>query len=1064
MPTTRFDRNRSSSSRVLGTPRRYQAMAFLLIASGAVAACSVASDAPPEDAAVTQDFLSGSAANGANLVVHALGGRNALSRSGVTRVVSEGSSSVKDQGFHPGEVEAASRFSRTTTLDGTGDRIRVDVARTLSFLLLAGAPQNFRIVVDQDQGGISSGESAFGAPGGSMTSARLAATKRSQLLLYPHLLAARLLASGARATAARVDGQDGRRELRVRIEDDVAPIFLWINEGSHEITRLTTFENAHLRRDVPVDVTYSDWTQAERGPRIPGTVRIRVAGLTVHEETRSRVEFVPDPAADTFAMPPEVTAPVPYDVEDGQRGAEEEHMFEGFASLGIPMDTLDTDPNPTELAPGVHFLQPGLHNQIVVEQTDGLVVIEAPRHPERSKLVLDWIGTRFPGKKITHTIVSHHHEDHSGGARSFVAQGSTLVVGSDAERFWRTVVLPAPSTVRPDPLSLTSAPAKVRSVRPERELRLEEPLRPILVFPAKKRPFGRHVAHACQIGRAQLRVRGGPLQHRAGVACTQRSNRPPSRTAEPPAHRRAMPGARAAYHRRRPRHRGSVRGDTRHHPACRRRSERCLPAVGHSRRRCIKRRRLRQVRVCCHSVTAARPVRTGDPWTPTLMDIQRARFDYGGEPRRLLKTTTSVCPRCLVKVPATVFERAGEIVLEKTCPEHGIEEALLASDAAFYWPRETNKDACGPSGCTLGHSCTLIFEITERCNLTCPTCFTASSPHESWSMTVEDFEQKLDKQIAAGRKDADIVQLSGGEPTIHPDVERMIELAFARGIRRVYVNTNGVRLAKDPAFAARLGVIRKHHDLQLYLQFDGKRDETSNLIRGRRGLPEIKRRAITSAIEQGIYVLPVMTVTRGINLDEIGDVVRVAREHHPSMNTVMLQPAFYAGRYEHARETRRVTVGEIARLVEEQTSGLFTRDDFGPMPCSDPNCFAFAVGLVQNGRVIPISRYFPKHETWHEPDVAARIARFADKMPQNLLETLEDDAMVDTLLDLLASPDEVNFSDYKNFFVIGIKPFMDAHTYDQDRVDRCCVHVIDRGGDPVSLCEYNTLRRPRGLL
>jgi uncharacterized radical SAM superfamily Fe-S cluster-containing enzyme len=332
-------------------------------------------------------------------------------------------------------------------------------------------------------------------------------------------------------------------------------------------------------------------------------------------------------------------------------------------------------------------------------------------------------------------------------------------------------------------------------------------------------------------------------------------------------------------------------------------------------------------------------------------------------------------------------------------------------------------------------------------------------------MPFDEFERKLDMQIAGGRKDADIVQLSGGEPTIHPDIERMIELAFARGIRRVYVNTNGVRLGKDREFAERLGAIRRHHDLQLYLQFDGARDETSTLIRGRRGLSEIKRRAVAHAIEQGIFVLPVMTVTRGINLDEIGDVVRFALEHHPAMNTVMLQPAFYAGRYEHAQHTERVTVGEVARLVEEQTAGAFRREDFGPMPCAHPNCFALAVGLIRDRRVIPISRYFPKHDTWSQPDVAARIARFTDRLPQNLLDDLAEDEMVDTLLDLLASPDEaIDFGNYKNFFLIGIKPFMDAHTYDQDRVDRCCVHVVDRAGHPVSLCEYNTLRRPKGIL
>jgi uncharacterized radical SAM superfamily Fe-S cluster-containing enzyme len=432
-----------------------------------------------------------------------------------------------------------------------------------------------------------------------------------------------------------------------------------------------------------------------------------------------------------------------------------------------------------------------------------------------------------------------------------------------------------------------------------------------------------------------------------------------------------------------------------------------------------------------------------------------------------IKETLGVCPLCLTKVPARVVERDGRIVLRKNCPVHGEEEVLLEKDARHYRPQPSGAAPCGSSGCApgLGHSCTLIFEITDRCNLTCPTCFTASSPQQTWSMTLEDFERKLDALLAAGRDDADMVQLSGGEPTLHPDLPRMIEACFARGVRRVYVNTNGVRLARDQAFADCLARCNADGDrLQLYLQLDGFHERTGNLVRGKRGLPAIKRQAVENALARGLYVLPVMTVTPGVNLGEIGDVVRFALEHHPRINTVMLQPAFYAGRYDNERVWDRVTTGEVIAEVVRQTGGLFAADDFGPLPCSHPNCFALAVALVRSGTAQPISRYFPRFETWQEPALAARIVRFADRMPQNLLDLLAEDAIVDDLLDLLASGDDsIDWRDYRSFFLVAIKPFMDAHTYDQDRVDRCCVHVVDRSGAPVSLCEYNAIRRPRGL-
>jgi uncharacterized radical SAM superfamily Fe-S cluster-containing enzyme len=293
----------------------------------------------------------------------------------------------------------------------------------------------------------------------------------------------------------------------------------------------------------------------------------------------------------------------------------------------------------------------------------------------------------------------------------------------------------------------------------------------------------------------------------------------------------------------------------------------------------------------------------------------------------------------------------------------------------------------------------------------------------------------------------------------------MIEACFARGVRRVYVNTNGLRLAGDEAFADRLARCNGDGDrLQLYLQLDGFEERTASLVRGRHGLAGVKRRAVENALARGLYVLPVMTVTPGVNVGEIGDVVRFALHHHPKINTVMLQPAFYSGRYENERAWERVTTGQVVAEVVRQTGGLFSGDDFGPMPCSHPNCFVLAVALVRGGAAQAISRHFPRFETWQEPQVASRVARFADRMPQNLLDVLAEDAVVDDLLDLMASDDDaIDWRDYRSFFVVGIKPFMDAHTYDQDRVDKCCVHVVDRSGAPVSLCEYNALRRPRGL-
>ena len=435
---------------------------------------------------------------------------------------------------------------------------------------------------------------------------------------------------------------------------------------------------------------------------------------------------------------------------------------------------------------------------------------------------------------------------------------------------------------------------------------------------------------------------------------------------------------------------------------------------------------------------------------------------------RQVKGTTTVCPECLERVPGTVVERDARVYLQRNCTAHGATEALIASDAALYW-NETRGPVCGPGGCcgpSTNHSCTLIFEITEHCNLTCPTCFTASSPHLTWAMPFDEFRVKLGRLRAAGKDTADVVQLSGGEPTTHPEFEQIVAHCFEQGVSKVYVNSNGVRFASDRTLVQRLAEIDGGSErLHIYFQFDGFAESTHAQIRGSKNLFPVKQRAIENLLGAGIFVVPVMTVTRGINLSEVGAVIRMAREHHPHMNAVMLQPAFYAGRYENDRNAPRLTMAEIVHEVVAQTDGLFSLDDFGPIPCSSPNCFGMAVALVREDRTIPVSRYFPRFQEWASPAVAPLVDQVRDRLPATMLEAVAESDALDVVLDLLGENDDsADWSSYRDFFIVAIKPFMDAYTYDQDRVDRCCVHVIDRAGQPVSLCEYNVLRRPRGLM
>ena len=451
---------------------------------------------------------------------------------------------------------------------------------------------------------------------------------------------------------------------------------------------------------------------------------------------------------------------------------------------------------------------------------------------------------------------------------------------------------------------------------------------------------------------------------------------------------------------------------------------------------------------------------------------------------RRIKATRSLCPVCLERIDAEVYERSGGVWMDKACAEHGRFSARLSTDVAQYYRFDKRLEGvgscCGPGQhCgdqVANHSCNMLIEITQRCNLTCPTCFAESGPERGEYLPLAEFEARLDDLIAKGKGDADLIQLSGGEPTIHPDLFEMLDSALSRNIRRVYINTNGIKLASK-SFAERLA--RYRDQVSVYLQFDGFKRRTLRVLRGRESLLEQKLAAMEHCERLGIDTVPVMTVTAGVNEDELGSFLTHAARQS-CVKKVMIQPAMYSGRYENPRLVERLGVAEVTRAIAEQTGGLFHVEDFGPIPCSDPNCFSMALALRTADGLVPISRYFPRYQSWGDDGVREQVAKVTDSfdspadlasiaewaMSSGALDGLDDDA-VDALLDRLVEWQRTRSgaeSGWAGLFAIGIKPFMDAYTFDQDRIDRCCVHIIARNGEPVSFCEYNAVNRPRGEL
>ncbi|HLV81102.1 MAG TPA: radical SAM protein, partial [Chthonomonadaceae bacterium] len=232
--------------------------------------------------------------------------------------------------------------------------------------------------------------------------------------------------------------------------------------------------------------------------------------------------------------------------------------------------------------------------------------------------------------------------------------------------------------------------------------------------------------------------------------------------------------------------------------------------------------------------------------------------------------TEGLCPQCLRAVPARLFEEAGAVWMERACPQHGAYRALLASDAGEYRrlrryvPPRVSGCCCGGETCDPGAPpvCVLLLEITQACNLRCPTCYADAQGHDF--MPPEEARRRLDAFFRSQRC-LDVLMLSGGEPTIHPRFLEILDMALAYPVGRVLINTNGLRLRQSEALLASLAARRDR--VELYFSFSSFRPEVHARLYGR-DLRAEKQEALQRAREAGLFTTLVATIEHGVNADE----------------------------------------------------------------------------------------------------------------------------------------------------------------------------------------------------
>lgn len=438
--------------------------------------------------------------------------------------------------------------------------------------------------------------------------------------------------------------------------------------------------------------------------------------------------------------------------------------------------------------------------------------------------------------------------------------------------------------------------------------------------------------------------------------------------------------------------------------------------------------------------------------------------------------TRSICPRCRRVIDAQILLRDNKVYMRKRCPEHGLIEALIYGDAQAYTANArfnkpgtlplayTTEIARGcPYDCGLcpdhqQHACLGIIEVNSACNMECPLCF--ANAGAGFNLTLEEVEGILDHLVET-EGNPEVVQFSGGEPSIHPQIIEMMKAAKTRNIRYVMLNTNGKRIADDDEFLAQLAEVRP----SIYFQFDGFESETYRILRGEPDILAQKLRALDRLAQIGLGVVLVPAVAREVNLHEVGKILMFAIGH-PAVRGINFQPAFYAGRHGEHDPMHRLTIPDVLAALEAQTEEIFKVSDFVPVPCCFPTCNSVTYALVDGETILPLTRvlnvedYLDYVTNRAVPDLSEEIRYALERLWSSSAVAGSDTMARQFALSCAACglPNALDLGAFASkIFMVMLQDFMDPWTFNQKNLMKCCKEILLPDGKQIPFCAYNTI-------
>lgn len=438
--------------------------------------------------------------------------------------------------------------------------------------------------------------------------------------------------------------------------------------------------------------------------------------------------------------------------------------------------------------------------------------------------------------------------------------------------------------------------------------------------------------------------------------------------------------------------------------------------------------------------------------------------------------TQSLCEECLAVVPAKIIFQHGNVYYQKRCVEHGVQKTLVSTDIEYFkrckdylkpgdMPEKFQteiKRGC-PHDCGLcpdheQHSCLALFEIIDECNMHCPVCFANSAPGKGNPRSMEDIEIML-QTLLDSEQQPDLVQVSGGEPTLHPQLMPILRRLKASPIRHLMLNTNGIRIARDPHLVEELASLKP--GFEVYLQFDSLKAAALQNIRGQ-DMRNIRQQALEKLEKYNISTTLVCVIRKGVNDAEIGELIQFAQQWK-CVRGITFQPVQDAGRNEDGKLANRITLSEIrTRIIEADNP--FGDVDMIPLPCHPEN-ISIGYGLRMDDKIIPVTGLLPRAELLKGVDntitfeksaglKAAFLKLFSlDACSEQTTENLE------TLLCCLPRIQSNGGLTYDNVFRIVIMSFMDKYDFDIASVKRSCTHFVEPNGKIYPFDTWNLFYR-----